>query len=60
LTTLDDDALGLVLEALAGGGLPALFVPRRDQFVQVAELPTLGTGKLDLRAVKDLCARGGG
>ncbi len=35
--------------------LPALFVPRVDQFVPVAALPVLGTGKIDLRKVKELC-----
>jgi acyl-[acyl-carrier-protein]-phospholipid O-acyltransferase/long-chain-fatty-acid--[acyl-carrier-protein] ligase len=36
-------------------GLPTLFVPRANQFVSVAALPLLGTGKLDLRAVKQMC-----
>jgi acyl-[acyl-carrier-protein]-phospholipid O-acyltransferase/long-chain-fatty-acid--[acyl-carrier-protein] ligase len=43
-----------VLRALPAMGLPNLFVPRRQDFVQVAALPLLGTGKLDLRAVKRL------
>ncbi len=29
-----------------------LFVPRRENFVEVEELPVLGTGKLDLRELK--------
>jgi acyl-[acyl-carrier-protein]-phospholipid O-acyltransferase/long-chain-fatty-acid--[acyl-carrier-protein] ligase len=33
-------------------GLPNLFLPRRDHFVKVDALPLLGTGKLDLRALK--------
>ena len=37
-------------------GLPNLFIPRRDHFVRVAELPMLGTGKLDLRALKKMAA----
>ena len=35
-------------------GLPALFLPRLNQFVHSAELPLLGTGKLDLRKVKEI------
>mgnify|MGYP001401286693 CR=1 FL=1 len=37
-------------------GLPALFLPRANQFVYVNELPLLGTGKLDLRRVKEVAA----
>lgn len=55
VTTVAPDVLGDVLRQLAGRGLPPLFVPRADQFVHVAALPLLGTGKLDLRAVKELC-----
>ena len=42
------------LEALETFGLPNLFIPRRDQFVQGRRLPMLGTGKLDLRGVRRL------
>jgi acyl-[acyl-carrier-protein]-phospholipid O-acyltransferase/long-chain-fatty-acid--[acyl-carrier-protein] ligase len=52
LYTLDEGALPTVLEKLAASGLPNLFIPRRDQFVKVAQLPMLGIGKLDLREVK--------
>ena len=55
LTTLPKEALAGVLRQLAGRGLPALFLPRLDQFVCVDALPMLGTGKLDLRAVKERC-----
>lgn len=55
LTTLGAEALPEVLRQLAARGLPSLFVPRRDQFVPVQALPLLGTGKLDLRKVKELC-----
>jgi acyl-[acyl-carrier-protein]-phospholipid O-acyltransferase/long-chain-fatty-acid--[acyl-carrier-protein] ligase len=54
LTTLSPTALPEVLALLQKRGLPALFVPRKDQFVHVAELPLLGTGKLDLRKVKEV------
>ena len=35
-------------------GLPNLFIPSRNSFIEVAELPVLGTGKLDLKGIKDI------
>ena len=55
VTTLRRDALGELLQQMQARGLPPLFVPRADQFVTVDALPLLGTGKLDLRTVKELC-----
>jgi acyl-[acyl-carrier-protein]-phospholipid O-acyltransferase/long-chain-fatty-acid--[acyl-carrier-protein] ligase len=52
LTTLDDAAVDAAHAALAGSGLPRLFLPRREAYVRVDALPLLGTGKLDLRAIK--------
>jgi acyl-[acyl-carrier-protein]-phospholipid O-acyltransferase/long-chain-fatty-acid--[acyl-carrier-protein] ligase len=46
-------ALEELVAALAASDLPALFQPRADQYFEVEELPLLGTGKLDLRALKD-------
>jgi acyl-[acyl-carrier-protein]-phospholipid O-acyltransferase/long-chain-fatty-acid--[acyl-carrier-protein] ligase len=60
LTTLGEADLKAVLQQLTTRGLPALFVPRADQFVPVAALPLLGTGKLDLRRVKELCLEASG
>jgi len=37
------------LEKLGKSDLPALWRPRKDQFVRIENLPYLGTGKLDLR-----------
>lgn len=34
--------------------LPNLWVPSRDSFLQVDEIPMLGTGKLDLRGLKNV------
>jgi acyl-[acyl-carrier-protein]-phospholipid O-acyltransferase / long-chain-fatty-acid--[acyl-carrier-protein] ligase len=45
-----------VARALAAGGLPPLWIPSPDSFRRVAAIPTLGTGKLDLKRVKDLAA----
>jgi acyl-[acyl-carrier-protein]-phospholipid O-acyltransferase/long-chain-fatty-acid--[acyl-carrier-protein] ligase len=52
--TLPDEKLALVLEKLAQSDLPALWKPRANQFVRVEALPMLGTGKIDLRGVKQL------
>ena len=52
LHTVDEASLPAIVEKIATGGLPNLFVPRRDQFIKVDKLPVLGTGKLDLREVK--------
>jgi acyl-[acyl-carrier-protein]-phospholipid O-acyltransferase/long-chain-fatty-acid--[acyl-carrier-protein] ligase len=41
-------------KGLTEAGLPNLFIPSADSFVEIAELPILGTGKLDLRALKAL------
>jgi hypothetical protein len=52
LHTLDETRIGEVLERMDGAGLPNLFVPRRDHFVHVDQLPLLGTGKLDLKKIR--------
>jgi acyl-[acyl-carrier-protein]-phospholipid O-acyltransferase/long-chain-fatty-acid--[acyl-carrier-protein] ligase len=43
-----------VWTALRDSGLPKLWVPARDAFCEVAEIPILGSGKLDLRKVREL------
>ncbi len=40
--------------ALKADGLPNIFIPTADSFFHVESLPILGTGKLDLRGIKDL------
>ena len=55
LTTVPAAEVPAIVAQLQRRGLPALFVPRQEQFVAVDELPVLGTGKLDLRAVKERC-----
>ena len=60
LHTLCDEALAAVLERLPAAGLPNLWIPRADQFFRVEALPVLGTGKTDLRAVREIAfARSG-
>jgi acyl-[acyl-carrier-protein]-phospholipid O-acyltransferase / long-chain-fatty-acid--[acyl-carrier-protein] ligase len=43
-----------ILGELAATGLPKLWIPDKDSFYQVDEIPVLGTGKLDLHAVKQM------
>jgi len=54
LHTLGDDQLQECLAKLAEADLPALWKPRPDQFRRIEAMPYLGTGKLDLRRVKEL------
>jgi acyl-[acyl-carrier-protein]-phospholipid O-acyltransferase/long-chain-fatty-acid--[acyl-carrier-protein] ligase len=41
-------------ERLSDRGLPNIYVPKERDFFQIPELPVLGTGKVDLRRVKEL------
>ena len=43
-----------IIDELSKCDLPNLFIPSQDSFIEVTEIPVLGTGKLDLRAVKQL------
>lgn len=43
-----------ITDRLQAAGLPNLFIPSNDSFIQVDQIPLLGTGKLDLRGIKDL------
>ena len=54
LTTLMDDPLQACLQKLPAADLPNLWRPRTNQFFHVASLPVLGTGKLDLRKIRDM------
>ena len=54
LHRLGDAALAACLEKLAQTDLPNLWKPRPDQFFRVESFPLLGTGKLDLRKVKEM------
>lgn len=47
-------AIPQVIRELAESGLPKLWIPAADSFVKVDEIPVLGTGKLDLRGLKEL------
>jgi acyl-[acyl-carrier-protein]-phospholipid O-acyltransferase/long-chain-fatty-acid--[acyl-carrier-protein] ligase len=54
LHTLAEEALQEILTRFAEVDLPALWKPRPDQFRRIETMPYLGTGKLDLRRVKEL------
>ena len=54
--TYDEEKIPEVLENLGTMGLPNLFVPRKDRFLKVDELPMLGTGKMNLREIKRMAA----
>lgn len=43
-----------IREELSAAGLPNLFLPAVDAFIEVESVPMLGTGKLDLKAVREL------
>jgi acyl-[acyl-carrier-protein]-phospholipid O-acyltransferase / long-chain-fatty-acid--[acyl-carrier-protein] ligase len=54
LHTIDDARIPDILGRLFSNGLPNLFIPPRGNFVKVDALPVLGSGKMDLRALKRL------
>lgn len=55
--TLPAAKLTAVLEKLSQCDLPALWRPKANQFVHVDSIPTLGTGKMDLRVIKALASQ---
>ena len=57
LHKLADAELAVVLEKFAASDLPNLWKPKADAFFRVENFPMLGTGKLDLRGVKETAAR---
>ena len=46
-----------VCRELSGTGLPPLWIPSPDSFCEVDQIPVLGTGKVDLRQLKDLALK---
>jgi len=57
LHKLVDGKLSACLEQLGQCDLPNLWKPRAEQFFHVDALPYLGTGKLDLRAIRELALK---
>ena len=56
LTKLTNGQLRTCLDKLAQSDLPNLWKPRAEAFIHVEAFPMLGTGKLDLRKVKEMAA----
>jgi len=54
LHTLEESRIAEILAKLVATGLPNLFMPPRGNFVKVEALPVLGTGKMDLRRLKQI------
>ncbi len=54
LHKLPDDKLQHCLAKLTASDLPNLWKPKADAFIRVTAFPMLGTGKLDLRKVKEV------
>ncbi len=46
--------IGELTKRLSEEGLPNIFIPSVDSFVEVDQLPMLGSGKLDLKNLKDI------
>ena len=45
-----------IRKTLSDVGLPNLFIPSQDSFLEIDEIPMLGTGKLDLKGAKQKAA----
>jgi acyl-[acyl-carrier-protein]-phospholipid O-acyltransferase/long-chain-fatty-acid--[acyl-carrier-protein] ligase len=41
-------------DRLTSTELPKLWIPKREDLIPVGEIPTLGTGKVDLRGLRQL------
>ena len=54
LHRLPEPELAELLKKLPQLDLPNLWVPKANQFFAITEMPLLGTGKLDLRKVREL------
>jgi acyl-[acyl-carrier-protein]-phospholipid O-acyltransferase/long-chain-fatty-acid--[acyl-carrier-protein] ligase len=54
LHVLEESLIPELVDKVAASGLPNLFIPKRDNFIKVDQLPVLGSGKLDLRALKHI------
>lgn len=59
-TPLDGWDVHRLWQELNARGLPNLWVPGERDFFEVAELPVLGTGKIDLKRIKEMAAERAG
>ncbi|MBN8547967.1 MAG: MFS transporter [Deltaproteobacteria bacterium] len=56
LCTVPVDA-AVIAERLSAAGLPNLWIPKKDAYFGISELPMLGTGKLDLKQARELAKK---
>ncbi len=49
-----DRSVDELRNGLSEAGLPNIFTPSADSYLEVDELPVLGTGKLDLKGIKQI------
>jgi acyl-[acyl-carrier-protein]-phospholipid O-acyltransferase/long-chain-fatty-acid--[acyl-carrier-protein] ligase len=54
LHTLTDEQLAELTARLDQTGLPNLWVPRANAFYRIDAIPVLGTGKMDIKSVKQM------
>jgi acyl-[acyl-carrier-protein]-phospholipid O-acyltransferase/long-chain-fatty-acid--[acyl-carrier-protein] ligase len=54
---LDGHTPGELRKKLEATDLPNLWLPREKDFIQIAEMPILGSGKLDLRKCRELATK---
>ena len=52
--TKPDIAPDALWDRISASELPKLWIPKREDLIQVTEIPTLGTGKIDLRGLRQL------
>lgn len=57
LHTLEDDEFEDLMARLDQTGLPNLWIPKQKAFYKVDEIPILGSGKMDINAVKNLARK---
>jgi len=57
LHKIPEDEMPALLEKFAACDLPNLWKPKADAFYFVENFPMLGTGKLDIRTVKEMAAK---
>jgi len=56
LYATDHKSVDEMKTVLTEAGLPNVFIPSSNSFFKVEELPILGTGKIDLKGIKDKAA----
>jgi acyl-[acyl-carrier-protein]-phospholipid O-acyltransferase/long-chain-fatty-acid--[acyl-carrier-protein] ligase len=57
LHTLPEERLKEIQTQLAASSLPNLWIPRPNAYFRVDKIPVLGSGKLDLRSIRDLALK---